>query len=77
MEACCECVITSAPEIRVLRTILLQTVIINILKGLQSKQGKTSLNGKTFSQDATFISQEQEGGECLFLRGTVDKGRKN
>lgn len=69
MEACCDCVITFAPEIRVLRTILLQTVIINILKGLQSKQGKTSLNGKTFSQDATFISQEQEGGESFIFEG--------
>ena len=69
MEACCDCVITFAPEIRVLRTILLQTVIINILKGLQSKQGKTSLDGKTFSQDATFISQEQEGGECFIFEG--------
>ena len=48
---------------------LLQTVIINILKGLQSKQGKTSLNGKTFSQDATFISQEQEGGESSIFEG--------
>lgn len=48
---------------------LLQTVIINILKGLQSKQGKTSLNGKTFSQDATFTSQEQEGGECFIFEG--------
>ena len=69
MEACCECVITFAPEIRVLRTILLQTVIINILKGLQSKQGKTSLNGKTFSHDATFISQEQEEGESFIFEG--------
>ena len=69
MEACCECVITFAPEIRVLRTILLQTVIINILKGLQSKQGKNSLNGKTFSQDATFMSQEQEGGGCFIFEG--------
>ena len=69
MEACCECVITFAPEIKVLRTMLLQTVIINILKGLQSKQGKTSLNGKTFSQDATFISQEQEGGESFIFEG--------
>ena len=69
MEACCECVITFAPEIKVLRTMLLQTVIINILKGLQSKQGKTSLNVKTFSQDATFTSQEQEGGECFIFEG--------
>ena len=69
MEACSECVITFAPEIRVLRAILLQTVIIDILKGLQSKQGKTSLNGKTFSQDATFISQEQEGGESFIFEG--------
>ena len=69
MEACCECVITFAPEIKVLRTMLLQTVIINILKGLQSKQGKTSLNGKTFSQDATVTSQEQEGGECFIFEG--------
>ena len=69
MEACCECVITFAPEIKVLRTMLLQTVIINILKGLQSKQGKTSLNGQTFSQDATFTSQEQEGGERFIFEG--------